>query len=185
MDTTFDPNWKQFEKDLHHPDTETQVRATDAFISTRNTALQNSKKARDWEYSRREEFARNKPFWVKERKEKERLEDPSLYLVAQIKNAGRIDMTVKPAPGYILVKPIETEHKTESGLIIAGETQEPNKGTVVCVGGNIPMEGMIVTPPAKDGDLILFKRFAGIEMTIEGEQHRFMQYSDVLAVLED
>jgi len=82
--------------------------------------------------------------------------------------------------GKILVKPSAAEEKTSSGIIIPDTAQEkPQQGTVVMVGSDKKDEPMEV----KKGDLVLYGKYAGQELTIEGEEYLLISQSDVLFIV--
>ncbi len=81
--------------------------------------------------------------------------------------------------GKILVKPSEAEEKTSSGIIIPDTAKEkPQQGTVVMVGADKKDEPMEV----KKGDVVLYGKYAGQELTIDGEDYLLISQSDVLFI---
>ena len=81
--------------------------------------------------------------------------------------------------GKILVKPSEAEEKTSSGIIIPDTAKEkPQQGTVVMVGADKKDEPMEV----KKGDVVLYGKYAGQELTIDGEDYLLIGQSDVLFI---
>jgi chaperonin GroES len=81
--------------------------------------------------------------------------------------------------GKILVKPMEAEEKTQSGIIIPDSAKEkPQQGTVVLVGTDKKDEPMEV----KVGDLVSYGKYSGIELHIDGEDYLLMSQSDVLYI---
>lgn len=95
-------------------------------------------------------------------------------------------MKIKPLQDRILVKRIEEEEKTEGGIIIPDTAKEkPVEGKVVAVGkGKVSEDGKIMPLDVKKGDRILFGKYAGTEVKIEGEEHLIMREDDVLGVIE-
>ena len=88
--------------------------------------------------------------------------------------------SLKPLADRVLVKPDEAEQKTASGLYIASNAQEkPQRGTVVAVGKGTKD----VTMELKDGDVVLYGKYSGTEITIDDEDYLIMKQGDVLAVL--
>ncbi len=82
--------------------------------------------------------------------------------------------------GKVLVKPAEAEEKTHSGIIIPDSAQEkPQQGTVVLVGENKKDETMEVKP----GNVVLYGKYGGQELTIEGEDYLLMSQSDILFIM--
>ncbi len=96
-------------------------------------------------------------------------------------------MKVKPLHDRILVQRIEEEERTKSGIIIPDTAKEkPIMGKVIAVGdGRILENGQKVALSVKEGDKILFGKYAGTEVKIEGEEYLIMREDDVLAIIED
>lgn len=95
-------------------------------------------------------------------------------------------MQVRPLHDRILVKRLEEEEKTKGGIIIPDTAKEkPSEGRVVAVGdGRIKEDGTKIPMELKKGDRILFSKYAGTEVKIDGEDHLIMREDDVLAVIE-
>ncbi len=96
-------------------------------------------------------------------------------------------MKVKPLHDRILVQRIEEEERTKSGIIIPDTAKEkPIMGKVIAVGdGRILENGQKVPLSVKEGDRVLFGKYAGTEVKIEGEEYLIMREDDVLAIIED
>ena len=87
-------------------------------------------------------------------------------------------MNIKPLADRVLVKPAEAEQKTASGIMIPDSAKEkPLKGKVIAVGKGTKDEEMVL----KEGDEVLFGKYAGTEIEVEGEKFLIMRQSDVLA----
>jgi chaperonin GroES len=95
-------------------------------------------------------------------------------------------MKIRPLGDRILVKPIKEEEKTKGGIIIPDTAKEkPQEGKVVAVGkGKVTEEGKLLVPDVKAGDKILFGKYAGSEVKLEGEEHLILREDDILGVLE-
>ncbi len=95
-------------------------------------------------------------------------------------------MNIRPLQDRILVKRIEEEEKTEGGIIIPDTAKEkPIEGKVIAVGkGKVSEDGKVMPLDVKKGDRILFGKYAGTEVKIEGEEHLIMREDDVLGVIE-
>ncbi|HOV71825.1 MAG TPA: co-chaperone GroES [Dysgonamonadaceae bacterium] len=90
-------------------------------------------------------------------------------------------MKVKPLADRVLVKPAPVEEKTAGGIIIPDTAKEkPLKGEVVAVGKGTKDEEMVV----KEGDKVLYGKYAGTEIEIDGEAYLIMRQSDILAIIE-
>ena len=89
-------------------------------------------------------------------------------------------MNIKPLADRVLIKPVAAEEKTVGGIIIPDSAKEkPLKGNVVAVGKGTKDEEMVL----KAGDSVLYGKFAGAELELEGERFLIMRQSDVLAIL--
>jgi chaperonin GroES len=95
-------------------------------------------------------------------------------------------MKIRPLGDRILVKRIKEEEKTKGGIIIPDTAKEkPQEGKVVAVGkGKVTEEGKTIAPDVKAGDKILFGKYSGSEVKIEGEEHLILREDDILGVLE-
>ena len=90
------------------------------------------------------------------------------------------NVSIKPLADRVLVQPMEAESKTASGLIIPDTAKEkPQKGTVVAVGQGTKDEEMQV----KTGDVVLYGKYAGTELNVDGTDYLMMRQSDILAVI--
>ncbi len=94
-------------------------------------------------------------------------------------------MPLKPLHDRILVKRLESEHKTAGGIILPDTAQEkPMEGEVLSVGSGARSESGKVTPlDVKAGDRILFGKWSGTEIKVEGEDLLIMNESDVLGII--
>jgi chaperonin GroES len=95
-------------------------------------------------------------------------------------------MTIRPLHDRILVKRLDEEEKTAGGLYIPDSAKEkPIQGKVIAVGaGKRDKEGKAIPVEIKAGDKVLFSKYSGTEVKIEGEEHLIMREDDILAVLE-
>ncbi|HRF86953.1 MAG TPA: co-chaperone GroES [Alloprevotella sp.] len=89
-------------------------------------------------------------------------------------------MNIKPLADRVLVKPMPAEEKTVGGIIIPDTAKEkPLQGTVLATGNGTKDEEMVL----KEGDLVLYGKYAGTEVELDGEKYLIMRQSDVLAVM--
>lgn len=95
-------------------------------------------------------------------------------------------MNLKPLHDRVLVKRLEEEEVTKGGIIIPDTAKEkPIKGEVVAVGpGKVTDDGKTIPLSVKVGDKILFNKYAGTEVKIEGVEHLVMREDDILAIIE-
>jgi len=96
-------------------------------------------------------------------------------------------MKVKPLQDRLVIKRIEEEEKTKGGIIIPDAAKEkPQEGRVIAVGeGKVLESGQRSPISVKVGDKILFGKYSGTEIKIDGEEHLILREDDVLAVIED
>jgi len=94
------------------------------------------------------------------------------------------DMAVRPLHDRILVKRMAEEQKTAGGLYIPDTAQEkPQRGEIVAAGkGRVTEDGKILPLEVKIGDKVLFSKFAGTELKLNGEDYLMMREEDVLGV---
>ena len=95
-------------------------------------------------------------------------------------------VNVRPLSDRILVKRVDSESKTKGGIIIPDTAKEkPAEGLVVAVGpGVVADDGSRREPVLKKGDRVLFSKYGGTEVKLDGEEHLILRESDVLAVIE-
>jgi chaperonin GroES len=94
-------------------------------------------------------------------------------------------MKLKPLNDRVLVKRLESEEKTAGGLFIPDTAKEkPSKGEVVAVGpGKTADDGKVIAMTVKAGDQVLFNKYAGTEIKLDGVEHLVMREDDILAII--
>lgn len=94
-------------------------------------------------------------------------------------------MNVKPLEDRIILKPMEAEEKTAGGIIIPDNAKEkPQKGEVIAVGpGKITDKGQKIDVSLKKGDKVLYGKYSGTEVTIDGQDYLIVRESDILAII--
>lgn len=93
-------------------------------------------------------------------------------------------MKIKPLVDNILVEPLEREAKTPAGIVIPDTAKEkPQEGKVVAVGPGKYENGKLVKPEIKKGDRILYRRYGGNEIKINGREYLMVGMDDVLAII--
>ncbi|MBD3392573.1 MAG: co-chaperone GroES [Chitinivibrionales bacterium] len=92
-------------------------------------------------------------------------------------------MNMKPLEDRVVVKPMEAEERTAGGIIVPDNAKEkPQKGEVVAVGpGKFSDEGEKIAMSIKKGDKILYGKYSGTEITVDGTDYLIIRESDVLA----
>jgi chaperonin GroES len=95
-------------------------------------------------------------------------------------------MKLRPLHDRVIVQRIEEENRTPGGIIIPDTAKEkPQQGKVVAVGkGKILDNGKEIPLNVKEGDRILFSKYAGTEVKIEGQEYLIMREDDILAIVE-
>lgn len=95
------------------------------------------------------------------------------------------DFRIKPLADRVVVKPAEAEEKTAGGIILPDTAKEkPIEGTVVAVGpGKTTDDGKLIKPEVKVGDRVLYGKYSGTEVTIDGEEYLIMRESDIFGIL--
>ena len=95
-------------------------------------------------------------------------------------------MKIQPLHDRVLVKRIEEEEKTKGGIIIPDTAKEkPQEGKVVAVGsGKVDEKGKHITMEVKENDRILFGKYSGNEITIDGVEHLIMREEDIIAIVK-
>lgn len=89
-------------------------------------------------------------------------------------------MNIKPLADRVLIEPAAAEEKTIGGIIIPDSAKEkPLKGKVIAVGNGTKNEAMVL----KAGDKVLYGKYAGTELELDGEKYLIMRQSDVLAII--
>ena len=94
-------------------------------------------------------------------------------------------LSITPLADRIIVKAAAAEEKTKSGIIIPDTAKEkPQRGEVMAVGaGKVSDSGSLIAPQVKVGDQVLYGKFAGTEITVDGEDYLIMRESDIFATL--
>ncbi len=95
-------------------------------------------------------------------------------------------MKIRPLQDRVIVKRVEEDEKTKGGIIIPDTAKEkPIEGKVVAVGkGKVRDDGTVQPLDVKRGNRILFGKYAGTEIKVEGEEHLIMREDDILGVIE-
>ena len=94
-------------------------------------------------------------------------------------------MTVKPLGDRVVIKNVEAEETTKSGLILTSAAKEkPQMAEVVAVGPGGVVDGKEITMYVKEGDRVIYSKYAGTEVKLDGEEFIVVKQSDILAVVE-
>ena len=94
-------------------------------------------------------------------------------------------MSVKPLEDRILIQQLDREEKTTSGIYLPeSATEKPMQGKVIATGpGKLLENGERATPAVKEGDVVVFGKYSGTEITFEGDDLLIMNESDILAII--
>ena len=95
-------------------------------------------------------------------------------------------MSLKPLSDRVIVKAAEAETQTASGLILADTaTEKPQRGTVIAVGeGKLNDKGERIAVDVKVGDTVIYSKYGGTEVKLEGEEYLILRADDIYAVVE-
>jgi len=95
-------------------------------------------------------------------------------------------VNIRPLQDRVIIKRIEEEEKSKGGIIIPDTAKEkPQEGKVIAVGkGKVNDDGKLIPLDVKVNDRILFGKYSGTEINIDGEEHLIMREEDILGVLE-
>ena len=94
-------------------------------------------------------------------------------------------MKIKPLADRVVIKPSPAEEKSRGGIILPDTAKEkPVVGEVVAIGpGKVTDDGKKVNPEVKVGDKVLYGKYSGTEVTIEGEEYLIMREADIFAII--
>jgi chaperonin GroES len=91
---------------------------------------------------------------------------------------------IRPLQDRVIVKRVKEEEKTKGGIIIPDSAKEkPIEGEVLAVGNGKIVDGKLQAPDVKAGDRILFGKYSGTEVKIDGEEHLILREDDILGVI--
>ncbi|MBI4037691.1 co-chaperone GroES [Candidatus Curtissbacteria bacterium] len=91
-------------------------------------------------------------------------------------------MNIKPLAGYVLVEPVPKETKTASGIVLPDSADEkPQEGKILAIGDSIFDEGHEIKCPVKVGDKVVYKKWGGNEIKVEGKELLLIKFEDLMA----
>ncbi|SFH71756.1 chaperonin GroES [Tindallia magadiensis] len=94
-------------------------------------------------------------------------------------------MEIKPLGDRVVIKKLEAEEKTKSGIVLPGSAKEqPQMAEVIAVGPGGMVEGKEVKMELKKGDKVIFSKYSGTEVKLDGEEVTILRQSEVLAIVE-
>lgn len=94
-------------------------------------------------------------------------------------------MKLRPLGDRVVLKQLEAEETTKSGIVLPGNAQEkPQQAEVVAVGPGGVIDGKEVTMQVKEGDKVIYQKYAGTDVKLDGEEFIVVKQSDIVAVVE-
>lgn len=95
-------------------------------------------------------------------------------------------MKIQPLADRIMVKVIEAKEVTKGGIVLPDTAQEkPQEAEVIAVGkGRVTTEGKVVAPEVKQGDRVLFGKYSGTEIKVDGNEYLILKEEDILAIVK-
>ncbi|AZS14101.1 MULTISPECIES: co-chaperone GroES [Paenibacillus] len=92
---------------------------------------------------------------------------------------------IKPLGERVLVEPIKQEETTALGIVLPDASKEkPQEGKIIAVGSGVLNDGVRVPLEVKEGDRVLFSKYAGTEVKYDGKEYLIMKESDIHAIIE-
>jgi chaperonin GroES len=94
-------------------------------------------------------------------------------------------MNIKPLGDRVLIKRLEAEEKTKSGIVLPGSAKEqPQMAEVIAVGPGGVVDGKEIKMEVKAGDQVIFSKYAGTDIKIDGEEYMLLSQKDILAIVQ-
>ncbi|OGM30798.1 hypothetical protein A2630_00390 [Candidatus Woesebacteria bacterium RIFCSPHIGHO2_01_FULL_44_10] len=92
--------------------------------------------------------------------------------------------SLQPTAGHLIIEPLEAAQKTDSGIYLPDSAGEkPQKGKVVAVGADeVTDSGKVRKSPVKKGDIVIYKKWGGTEVKVDGKELLFAKFEDILAI---
>jgi chaperonin GroES len=108
-----------------------------------------------------------------------------LHLI-QLIDSGEISMKIRPLNDRVIVKRMEEERKTASGIVIPdAATEKPDQGEIIAVGkGKVGDDGKLQAMTVKVGDRVLFGKYAGQAFKMDGQEYMTMREDDIIGIVE-
>ncbi|MDD2190046.1 MAG: co-chaperone GroES [Eubacteriales bacterium] len=93
-------------------------------------------------------------------------------------------MKIKPLGDRVVIKRLEAEEKTKSGIVLPGQAKEqPMMAEIIAVGPGAVEDGKTIPMDVKPGDVVIFSKYAGTEIKYEGEEYTIVSQRDILAIV--
>jgi len=99
-------------------------------------------------------------------------------------SAKKVNLNITPLGDRVVLKQDDAETKTASGIFIASSAQEkPQRGTVIAVGeGKLDNNGNLVKPGVKPGDSVMYSKYGGTEVSVDGDEYLILRADDIYAI---
>lgn len=94
-------------------------------------------------------------------------------------------MKLKPLSDHVVIKPLEAEDKTAGGILLPDTAKEKStRGEVMAVGsGRVTANGRVVKPAVSTGDIVIYSKYAGSEVKVDGKELKIVQENEILAIV--
>ena len=94
-------------------------------------------------------------------------------------------MKLKPLSDHVVIKPLEAEEKTAGGILLPDTAKEKStRGEVIAVGsGRVLPNGRVIKPAVSAGDIVLYSKYAGSEIKVDGKELKIVQENEILAIV--
>lgn len=103
----------------------------------------------------------------------------------KISNLRRVIMNIKPLGDRVIIKVMESEETTKSGIVLPGNAKEkPMQGEILAVGSGEMVDGKKLPLEVKVGDKVIYSKYAGTEVKMDGTEYLVIRQSDILAIVE-
>lgn len=181
MNTVYKPQFTELGKKLITPNqTSTEnIKATELIQEAKEKELASDPRAKQWEKDRKKEWQANKPYYMKSKQKA----DPTQQIMDDIYHGGKFK-ALTPGPNLLLIK-VDEEDTTQGGIILPTEAKAPNTGIVIEASSQAFLpNGNICNMPYKKGNHILYRKFAGMEVEVNGNKLLMLTLQDVLAQVE-
>jgi chaperonin GroES len=103
-----------------------------------------------------------------------------------MRKEGSEFMAIQPLGDRVLIRPLEAQEKTKGGIVLPDTAKEkPQEGKVIAVGkGRVSEDGKLIPLEVKAGDKVLYGKYSGTEITIEGDEYLIVKDDDILAIVK-
>ncbi|MHB8483962.1 MAG: hypothetical protein ACYDBV_14790 [Nitrospiria bacterium] len=154
------------------------IQATDLIQAVNEKELASDSRAKAWEDDRKKEWKANKPTYLKSRVKK----DPTQEIMDEIYNGGKFK-SITPASNLLLIKIDDTE-TTNSGIVLPTDAKDQNTGIVIEASSQAFLpSGNLCNMPYKSGNHILYRKFSGMEVEVNGNKLLMLTLQDILGLI--